>query len=220
MLGELLDRTVTLVRGRQPVTVVERRHGAAAAPATGCSPRLFVRRPGKTGAPPPRRDADGRLGRGRAASRIAEDGQGAANLLADLREAATPPTSPPCCTSCPPSAGVEVAAALDDERLADVLEELPEDDQVEILGELEEERAADVLEAMQPDDAADLLAELPPAEQEQAARADGAGRGRAGAPAAHLLRRHRRRHDDDRAGDPAAGRHGRRGAGPGPRSPS
>ncbi len=27
----------------------------------------------------------------------------------------------------------EVAAALDDERLADVLEELPEDDQVEIL---------------------------------------------------------------------------------------
>ena len=29
---------------------------------------------------------------------------------------------------------VEVAAALDDEKLADVLEELPEDDQVEILG--------------------------------------------------------------------------------------
>ena len=28
----------------------------------------------------------------------------------------------------------EVAAALDDERLADVLEELPEEDQVEILG--------------------------------------------------------------------------------------
>src|SRR4029077_7809594 len=61
----------------------------------------------------------------------------------------------------------EVAAALDDERLADVLEELPEDDQVEILAQLEGERAADVLEAMAPDDAADLLGELPPDEQER-----------------------------------------------------
>ena len=56
----------------------------------------------------------------------------------------------------------EIAAALDDERLADVLEELPEDDQVEILGQLESERAADVLEQMSPDDAADLIAELAP----------------------------------------------------------
>src|SRR4051795_9821964 len=56
----------------------------------------------------------------------------------------------------------EIAAALDDERLADVLEELPEDDQVEILGALGNERAADVLEEMSPDDAADLIAELPP----------------------------------------------------------
>ena len=43
-----------------------------------------------------------------------------------------------------------------------MLEELPEDDQVEILAALEAERAADVLEEMAPDDAADLLAELPP----------------------------------------------------------
>src|SRR4051794_29115226 len=84
------------------------------------------------------------------------------------------------CTSCPRSGGArapprsttakrraEVAAALDDERLADVLEELPEDDQVEILGKLEGERAADVLEAMAPDDAADLLGELPIDEQER-----------------------------------------------------
>ena len=55
---------------------------------------------------------------------------------------------------------IEVALALDDERLADVLEELPEDDQVAILSALERNRAADVLEAMQPDDAADLLGEL------------------------------------------------------------
>ena len=62
---------------------------------------------------------------------------------------------------------LELAAALDDERLADVLEELPEDDQVEILSALGRERAADVLEAMQPDDAADLLGELPEEQQEQ-----------------------------------------------------
>ncbi|KQR16814.1 magnesium transporter MgtE N-terminal domain-containing protein [Cellulomonas sp. Leaf334] len=56
---------------------------------------------------------------------------------------------------------LEVASALDNERLADVLEELPEDDQVGILQGLALTRAADVLEAMQPDDAADLLGELP-----------------------------------------------------------
>lgn len=56
---------------------------------------------------------------------------------------------------------LEVATALDNERLADVLEELPEDDQVAILGGLGLNRAADVLDVMQPDDAADLLSELP-----------------------------------------------------------
>jgi Mg/Co/Ni transporter MgtE len=55
----------------------------------------------------------------------------------------------------------EVADALDDERLADVIEELPEDDQKDLLAHLDDERAADILEAMDPDDAADLLAELP-----------------------------------------------------------
>ncbi|MER6991765.1 CBS domain-containing protein [Saccharopolyspora hirsuta] len=54
----------------------------------------------------------------------------------------------------------EVAEALDDERLADVVEELPEDDQKDLLRHLDDERAADVLGAMSPDDAADLLAEL------------------------------------------------------------
>ncbi|GAA2610466.1 CBS domain-containing protein [Dactylosporangium fulvum] len=61
---------------------------------------------------------------------------------------------------------VEVAAALDDERLADVLEELPEHDQLEIITALEPQRAADVLEEMDPDDAADLLSEMPKPEQE------------------------------------------------------
>jgi Mg/Co/Ni transporter MgtE len=59
----------------------------------------------------------------------------------------------------------EVADAMDDERLADVIEELPEEDQKELLVYLPEERGADILEAMNPDDAADLLAELTPADQ-------------------------------------------------------
>jgi Mg/Co/Ni transporter MgtE len=65
-----------------------------------------------------------------------------------------------------PERGAEIAAALDDERLADVLEELPEDDQVAVLSTLRRERAADVLEAMEPDDAADLLGDLPEREAE------------------------------------------------------
>jgi len=55
---------------------------------------------------------------------------------------------------------VEVARALDDERLADVLEEMDEASRVELLAELEGERAEDVLEEMDPDDAADLLREV------------------------------------------------------------
>ena len=72
-----------------------------------------------------------------------------------------PPTSRSMLHSLSRKRRDEVAAALDDDRLADVLEELPEDEQVELLASLEDERAADVLEAMGPDDAADLLAELP-----------------------------------------------------------
>ncbi|GAA1481834.1 CBS domain-containing protein [Gordonia sinesedis] len=60
----------------------------------------------------------------------------------------------------------EIAAALDDERLADVLQELPPDDQTDVLSHLDVERAADVLEAMDPDDAADLLGELTDTEAE------------------------------------------------------
>ncbi|MFI6788535.1 magnesium transporter MgtE N-terminal domain-containing protein [Nonomuraea sp. NPDC050383] len=56
---------------------------------------------------------------------------------------------------------IEIARALDDDRLADVLEELPPRDQIGILSTLEPARAADVLEEMDPDDAADLLNDLP-----------------------------------------------------------
>jgi Mg/Co/Ni transporter MgtE len=66
-----------------------------------------------------------------------------------------------------PKRRLEVASALDDERLADVLQEMDEDDQVELLGSLADERAADVLEAMDDDDAADLLGDMPAADQER-----------------------------------------------------
>lgn len=61
-----------------------------------------------------------------------------------------------------PDRRAEVVEALDDEVLAEALEELPESDQVRVISQLEPERAADILEEMDPDDAADLIAELEP----------------------------------------------------------
>ena len=91
--------------------------------------------------------------------------RGTANLLAVLEDM-RPADLANALQDLPDARRNEVAAALDDERLADVLGELPEHDQVEILTALGRERAADVLEEMDPDDAADLLSELPPPEQE------------------------------------------------------
>ena len=54
----------------------------------------------------------------------------------------------------------ELAEALQDEELADLLEEMNEQDQIRLLAGLGLERSADVLEEMEPDDAADLLAEM------------------------------------------------------------
>jgi flagellar motility protein MotE (MotC chaperone)/sporulation protein YlmC with PRC-barrel domain len=59
-----------------------------------------------------------------------------------------------------PARRAEVVRIMDNDQLADALEELPEDEQVELIALLDTERAADVLEEMDPDDAADLIAEL------------------------------------------------------------
>jgi Mg/Co/Ni transporter MgtE len=62
----------------------------------------------------------------------------------------------------------ELAATLDDDELADLLEEMPEQDQIRLLNSLGDlERSADVVEEMQPDDAADLLGEMPPEQRER-----------------------------------------------------
>ncbi|KEP73751.1 hypothetical protein HR12_38775, partial [Microbacterium sp. SUBG005] len=75
-------------------------------------------------------------------------------------------TSPTRSSTCPRSASSS-AEELSDDRLADALEEMPEDEQVHILEQLGDERAADILDAMEPDDAADLLGQLPESRSEQ-----------------------------------------------------
>lgn len=167
VLGEMLDRTVTLLESGEPVTVYDvgmeqqrSRDWAITKVAVRKRPkgsRRFRRRGGETLI----------VGWQEVTGfSLPEHGQGAANLLAAF-EKLRPADLANVLHELSGKRRVEIAAALDDERLADVLEELPEDDQVEILSKLEVERAADVLEAMGPDDAADLLAELPPDEAEK-----------------------------------------------------
>jgi Mg/Co/Ni transporter MgtE len=95
-----------------------------------------------------------------------EGEQGTANLLAAL-ERLRPADVAQMLVDLSPKRRLEVASALEDERLADVLEELDPEEQKEILAALDRERAADVLEEMDPDDAADLLSELSPETAEQ-----------------------------------------------------
>jgi CBS domain-containing protein len=160
VLGELLDRRVTETATGREVTVVD----AAIAPVRGGEWILD--------------QVAVRVGRGRRGDMrtvgwdevggfaLPEEGQGAANLLAAF-EKLRPVDLASLLHDLSRKRRAEVAAALDDERLADVLEELPEDEQVELLGGLADDRAADVLEAMGPDDAADLLGELPAEDAER-----------------------------------------------------
>ncbi len=89
------------------------------------------------------------------------DAQGATHLLHALNEM-RPADAATMLHDLPLDRRTAVVAALDDERLADVLEEMSEEDQVDILKHLDSERAADVLEEMSADDAADLIRDLPP----------------------------------------------------------
>ncbi len=89
-----------------------------------------------------------------------------AEQLAGLREL-RPADLATAVEGMPPSRRSQIAAALDDEELADLLAEMPEQDQVRLLASLGLERSADVVEEMQPDDAADLLAEMPAEQRER-----------------------------------------------------
>ena len=55
----------------------------------------------------------------------------------------------------------QLAEAMDDERLADLLEELPEDEQLRLIEGLDLDRLVRVLEEMEYDDLVDLLGEMP-----------------------------------------------------------
>ncbi len=163
VLGELLDRKVTLIADGSTVTVQDVAMEQIRT-RDWLVTKVFVTRPGR-----------GLRRRGESITvdwdavtgfSLAEQGQGAANLLATF-EKLRPADLATMLHELSSKRRLEVAAALTDDKLADVLEELPEDDQVEILSQLGEKRAADVLEAMDPDDAADLLGELPQAEAEK-----------------------------------------------------
>ncbi|MCT9091041.1 CBS domain-containing protein [Streptomyces sp. ASQP_92] len=165
VLGELLDRRVTLVESDEQVTVLDVAIQQLPARRDWEIDKVFVRR-GKAGAL--RRKGETLTVEWSAVTgfSLEEHGQGAENLVATF-EQLRPADLANVMHHLSPKRRAEVAAALDDDRLADVLEELPDDDQVEILGKLKDERAADVLEAMDPDDAADLLSELPEEDKER-----------------------------------------------------
>jgi flagellar motility protein MotE (MotC chaperone)/sporulation protein YlmC with PRC-barrel domain len=163
VLGEMLDRRVTINDSGETATVVD-----VAMEPTRTRDWVVTRVALRSGGGLRRRrthvrtlDWDEITGFG-----VVEEQQGAANLLAAFDQL-RPADLAGVMHELSPKRRLEVAAALDDERLADVLEELPEDDQVEILGQLATERAADVLEAMAPDDAADLLGDLPAEEAQR-----------------------------------------------------
>ncbi|MET9858365.1 CBS domain-containing protein [Streptomyces smyrnaeus] len=167
ILGELLDRQVTLRETGEEVTVLDVGLQRLPARRDWEIDRLFVRKGRKGGGLRGRRgetltvDWEAVTG-----FNLEEPEQGTANLLATF-EQLRPADLANVLHHLSEKRRAEVAAALHDDRLADVLEELPDDDQVEIIGKLADERAALVLEAMDPDDAADLLGELPEADKER-----------------------------------------------------
>ncbi len=90
-----------------------------------------------------------------------------AEQLTSLREMA-PADLASAFEALPQSRRSQLAATLDDEELADLLEEMPEQDQIRLLNSLDSiERSADVVEEMEPDDAADLLGEMPAEQRER-----------------------------------------------------
>src|SRR3954447_7917106 len=165
VLAELLDRSVTVRDSGQRVSVVD-----AAIEQNRARDWTITRLAVRT-------HAGGRLPRRRGqlfqvewnevdGLALSESNQGTDALLATLADL-RPADVATALKDMTVKRRREVAAALDDERLADVMQEMDEDDQVALLGSMADERAADVLEAMDDDDAADLLGEMSTADQER-----------------------------------------------------
>ncbi len=88
-----------------------------------------------------------------------EENQGVANLLATITTMRAADLAG-MLIDLAPKRRIELVRALDDERLANVFEEMDESLRVEIVAQIEGERAAEVLGEMDPDDAADLLRDI------------------------------------------------------------
>ena len=156
VLGDLLDRTIALTENNEDVLVEDM---GMEQNRTGdwLITRVHIMRKGRG------------LRRKGATSTVAweevtgfaqhETNQGVSNLLSTLSNLRAADLAA-VIQDLAPKRRVEVARALDDERLADVLEEMDESERVALMAELEGERAADILEEMDPDDAADLLREI------------------------------------------------------------
>jgi Mg/Co/Ni transporter MgtE len=162
VLGELFDKSVTLLETGEPVVVQDVAIHQERTRDWVVS-RIFVRK-GGTGF---RRRGETLVVEWSAVSGLSlvDPQQGVQSLLATVEKLRAADLAN-VLHELSPKRRIELAMALDDEKLADVLEELPEDDRIEIVASLEGERAADILEEMDPDDAADLLSELPPEQAE------------------------------------------------------
>ncbi len=164
VLTELLDRTVTIRETKAAATVVDagmepnrNRDWVITRLAVRVQTARLTRRRGQLS------QLDWNEVDGLALQESRQGTDTVVAMLSDLRAADVATAL----LEMPEKRRLEVAAALDDDRLADVLQELPEDEQVSLLSQFADERAADVLEAMDDDDAADLLGEMAQDDQER-----------------------------------------------------
>ena len=209
VLAELLDRTVTLRDTGQPVVIVDlameqnrvRDWVLSRLAIRTTAPRL-TRRRGQL-SQVEWNEVDGLA--------VPETNQGTDALLSTLSDLRAADVAH-ALHDMPDKRRMEVVRALDDERLADVLQEMEEDDQVIVLsrarGRARRRRPRGDGRRRRGRPARRDVSRRPAAP----ARTDGARGRRAGAPADDLRRHDGRRHDDLRAGDPAPRCHRRRSA--------
>lgn len=156
VVAELLDRKGTLVDTGDEVKVLDA--GMEIRNREWSITRLHVRK-GRTGLR--RRAQTMGVDWGEVRGLVAVDGAQDADALLDATITMHPADVAALLATLPVKRRTEVARALPDERLADVLEQMGDTAAVELFAVLEMERAADILEEMDADDAADLLADLP-----------------------------------------------------------
>lgn len=156
VLGDLLDRTITIVGSGESV-VVEDMGMELTRNGDWLITKIHIMRKGRGLR---RKGATSTLAWEEVTGFISpESDQGTSNLLATLSTLRAADLAA-VFQDLSPKRRIEVARALDDERLADVIEEMDEVERVALLADLEGERIAGLLEEMDPDDAADLLNEI------------------------------------------------------------